>query len=67
MRLVKVTALILAGTFAMGSAQAATIVLPKLAADSAVEQVKGSKAGKCGAFMYFDKKGKKCADARLKK
>ncbi len=26
-----------------------------------------SKAGKCGSYMYWDKKGKKCADARLKK
>lgn len=26
-----------------------------------------SKAGKCGTYMYFSKKTKKCADARSKK
>ena len=26
-----------------------------------------SKAGKCGTYMYFSKKTKKCADARNKK
>jgi hypothetical protein len=28
---------------------------------------KKAKAGMCGAYMYFDKKAKKCADARSKK
>jgi hypothetical protein len=28
---------------------------------------KASKAGKCGTNMYWDKKAKKCADAREKK
>jgi hypothetical protein len=28
---------------------------------------KASKAGRCGAYMYYSKKGKKCMDARNKK
>jgi hypothetical protein len=28
---------------------------------------KKAKAGMCGAYMFFDKKAKKCADARAKK
>jgi len=37
----------------------------KKAEKKAVKKAAGP--GRCGAFMYWDKKAKKCADARIKK
>lgn len=71
MRIVKVMSLSLVGVFAVASVQAATFVPPVMKVDSMIEQAKKgkkkAKPGKCGTYMYFDKKTKKCADARLKK
>lgn len=74
--IIKITAAAVACALAMSSVNAFAFVGPmsKPAIDGVVEQIKAKKtkkkkavAGKCGAFMYFDKKTKKCADARLKK
>jgi hypothetical protein len=70
MRLIKIVTLAAAGAFALTSVQAATFMTPstKVVAGSVIEQVAKKKgAGKCGTYMYFDKKSKKCADARMKK
>ena len=75
MRMLKVVIVALAALFAVSTVQAATFVKPSgnAGVESSVVLTKGkkkaaakkSKAGKCGAFMYY-KKGK-CEDARLKK
>jgi uncharacterized low-complexity protein len=70
MRLIAIATLAAAGSFALTSAQAATFMTPstKIASASVIEQVaKKAKAGSCGTYMYYNKKTKKCADARLKK
>ena len=56
--------------------QAATLVGPgsQPGTDNLIQTAKmkkkgkkaGSKAGKCGTYMYFSKKTKKCMDARKK-
>jgi hypothetical protein len=74
MRMLKVISLSLVGLLAMASAQAASISPAGLKADSMIEQAKKkgkakkrAKPGKCGTFMYYNKKTKKCADARDKR
>jgi len=75
MSLFKVAGMALAGLIAITSAAATAapnIARTAVPADEPiVEQVKKKKkkkkrdrAGKCGTYKYFDKKKKKCVDAR---
>ncbi|NJM35339.1 MAG: hypothetical protein HC850_12220 [Rhodomicrobium sp.] len=65
-------ALSFAGVLTVAAAQAAPVV-GKPSVSSQIELVakkkKSKKAGpgRCGTMKYWDKKAKKCADARMKK
>lgn len=70
----KIAQLVLAGLIASASvagAHAATLSVAKPSAQDALvlikKKKKKDKAGHCGEHKYFDKKEKKCADARKKK
>lgn len=69
----KIAQLVLAGLIAsasVASAHAATLSVAKPSAQDAlvlIKKKKKDKAGHCGEHKYFDKKEKKCADARKKK
>lgn len=70
MRFAKFVLIALAGSVAVASVQAATLstaTQPNQSVLELIKKKKKDKAGHCGEYKYFDKKKKKCTDARKKK